>query len=217
MRNEDRGKFRGGEFRGGKRAAGVLSIGSLFCALFFTAPPADAQEIVMGREEFSPGIVMVFKGAVADRAAPAEAHLAERLADVRIKAPANWTTDAAAAPPGAPPGGFAAYLHVHAQITNETTGKIAFVTLLPHVDLLDNLHYARNAALPGEPTDLYTVKFFVDPPSASRLAMHRDWENRYGQTDEETPDGAPLLLFQPKEFSYSQVNFMHIADAPARR
>lgn len=213
MRNDDRGKFRGGEFRGGKRAAGVLSIGSLFCALFFTAPPADAQEIVMGREEFSPGIVMVFKGAVADRAAPAEAHLAERLADVRIKAPANWTTDAAAAPPG----GFAAYLHVHAQITNETTGKIAFVTLLPHVDLLDNLHYARNAALPGEPTDLYTVKFFVDPPSASRLAMHRDWENRYGQTDEETPDGAPLLLFQPKEFSYSQVNFMHIADAPARR
>lgn len=212
MRNDDRGKF-----RGGKRAAGALSIGSLFCAFFFAAPPADAQEIVMGREEFSPGIVMVFKGAVADSAAPAEAHLAERLADVRIKAPANWTADAAAAPPGAPPGGFVAYLHVHAQITNETTGKIAFITLLPHVDLLDNLHYARNAALPGEPTDLYTVKFFVDPPSASRLAMHRDWENRYGQTDEETPDDAPLLLFQPKEFSYSQVNFMHIANAPARR
>lgn len=211
MRNDDRGKC------GGKWAAGALRIGSLLLALFFAPPPAAAQEIVLGREEFSPGIVMVFKAAAPDEAAPAEAHLAERLADVRIKAPANWTTDAAAAPPGAPPGGFAAYLRVHAQITNETTGRVAFVTLLPHVDLIDNLHYARNAALPGEPTDLYTVKFLVDPPSALRLALHRDWENRYGQTDDEAPDEAPLSLFQPMEFTYSRVNFMDIADAPARR
>ncbi len=167
------------------------------------APQHSGPGLVLGQERLTPGIVMIFAGAAPGGPLPDEAHLAEALADIRIAARANWGSDAAHIPEGAPPGGFVAYLNVYAQITNETTGKNNFATLVPHVNLTDNLHYARNVALPGEPTDSYTVRFFVDPPDTFALALHRDWTSAY-----------ELELFAPVEFVYEQINFMDIANAP---
>ncbi|MEM7468508.1 MAG: iron transporter [Pseudomonadota bacterium] len=162
-----------------------------------------AVELVIGEETIKPGIVLIFEGAVRDKIRPIPHHLAERKTDVHIEARANWDTDNI--PEGTPPEGFVAYMNVSAKITNENTGKVTFVTLLPHVNLIDNLHYARNIALPGDRYETYTVEFFVNPPDKFALATHADWRDEYGNR-----------LFIPKRFKYQQVDFSAIVDAPPR-
>ena len=149
--------------------------------LLLSAASAAAQELVLGEEVIGPGVVMIFEDAVRDEVQPFTAHLAEALTDVHIEARANWHQDDTQIPEGSPPGGFVGYLHVRAQITNEATGEDTFVTLVPHINLIDNLHYARNVALPGEPSDLYTVRFFVNPPDPSNSRFNETGRN-YGRT-----------------------------------
>ena len=96
-------------------------------------------------------------------------------------------------------------MSINAEIMNEVTGEYKFTTLTPHINLIDNLHYARNIALPGQATDPYTVKFFVNPPDLFKLGVHRDWLNQYGR-----------LLFPVKEFTYKSVDFTEIVNAPPR-
>ena len=179
--------------------------GTAAAALALSAPAAAQFELVLGEEHFEPGIVLIFEGAVRDHVEPTVQHLAERYTEVHIEARANWEDDEAMIPPGTPPGGFVGYMHVNARIRNEMTGQYKFVTLTPHVNLIDSLHYARNIALPGEAGDPYEVTFFVDPPSQFALAKHRDWLDGYGE-----------LLFEPVSFTYEGVNFMEIVNAPPR-
>ena len=175
------------------------------CMLVALASPLNAQELVLGEETVEPGIVFIFEGAVRDHVVPTVQHLPERETDVHIEARANWGADEETLPDGTPPGGFVGYLLVHAEITNETSGVGAFVTLLPHTNLIDSTHYARNIALPGVAGDLYKVTFYVNPPDPFSLALHRDWLDGYGDK-----------LFEARVFTYENVSFSDIAIAPPR-
>ena len=176
----------------------------IFSILAFAFTNSNAVELVIGEERIEPGIVLIFEGAVRDHIKPSAQHLAERKTDVHIEARANWDIDNI--PEGTPPEGFVAYMNISAEIINQHSGETLFVTLLPHVNLIDNLHYARNIALPGNADDLYIVKFNINPPDKFSLATHADWRRDVGNK-----------LFQPKRFRFENVSFEEIVNAPPRQ
>lgn len=178
----------------------VLALGMILAAV----PPTAAQELVIGEELAHPGIVFIFEGAVRDHVAPESQHLHEDLTHVHIEARVNWAETGI--PEGTPPGGFVPYLNINALVHNEVTDEITFVSLLPHINLIDNFHYARNMQLPGGAGDSYAVYFYINPPGEFALARHRDWLNNYGRD-----------LMQSRVFIYRNVNFMEIVTAPPRQ
>jgi len=174
-------------------------IGGLFLSsISFSS--AFGVELVIGEEQVKPGIVFIFEGAVKDTISPKKMHLAENETHVHIEARANWA--ATDIPEGTPPNGFVAYLHINAKITNEVTGMSTFIDLLPHVNLIDNFHYARNIALPGKISDLYSVEFNILPPASSEVGLHKDWVSKYGRR-----------LTRTWSFQYKNVDFEEIAKA----
>lgn len=183
----------------------LLAVTAVAVSMAWLTPAARAQELVLGEEHIYPGIVLIFEAAVRDKVLPESQHLAEDLTDIHIEARANWHADESEIPPGTPPGGFVAYLNLNAEITNQVTGKKKFVTLLPHINLIDSLHYARNMQLPGEPTDLYKVKIYLDPPDPFSLSLHRDWAYGWGKQ-----------LTNSRVFTYDDVQFVDIVTAPPR-
>lgn len=194
-------------------APAVLVLAAGFLGLLLTgAQPALAQELVIGEAESTrddggfrvfPGIVFIFEGAVRDFVHPTTRHLAEGETHVHIEARVNWDTDNI--PDGTPAEGFVPYLNISAQITNESdTTKTTFVPLPPHINLVDNFHYAYNMQLPGTATDMYTVTFHIDPAGES-VGKHRDWVNGYGS-----------LVMQKKTYTFTGVNFMEIVCAAPR-
>jgi uncharacterized protein involved in high-affinity Fe2+ transport len=74
--------------------------------------------------------------------------------------------------------------------------------LLPHINLIDNFHYARNISLPGSIEDSYSVKFNIMGPGETDLALHMDWLKLYGDK-----------LLSNKTFSYTNINFAEVAKA----
>ena len=160
----------------------------------------NAQELVIGEERVEPGIIFVFEGAIKDQIIPLSMHLTENQTNIHIEARVNW--DVIDIPTGTPKNGFIPYLHITAKITNEKSGLTTFIDLLPHINLIDNFHYARNISLPGEVNDLYSVDFNITPPTQIDLALHNDWVNMYGKE-----------LFKGKLFQYSDVDFEEIANA----
>ena len=108
-------------------------------------------------------------------------------------------------PDGTPAGGFVPYLHMTAiyGMTNEKTGLKTFIDLVPHINLIDNFHYARNISLPGSVDDLYSVEFNILPPTHIDLSLHKDWMDNYGI----------LILMDGCTFSYKNVDFSEIAKA----
>ena len=158
------------------------------------------DELVIGEKRVDSGIVFIFEGAKKDIVHPTDHHLAEADTHVHIEARVNWDTEANGIPPGTPEGGFVPYLNISAKVTNESdTDKVAFVPLPPHINLIDNFHYAYNMQLPGAITDDYTVEFFVDPPGDA-LAKHYDWINGYGAT-----------VMNARSFTYTGCDFADIA------
>ena len=97
-----------------------------------------SQELIIGEETVDPGIVFIFEGAVKDHIMPNGMHLKESQTNIHIEARVNWDTKNI--PNGTPAGGFVAYLHITAKITNEKTGISTFIDLLPHINLVDNYH-----------------------------------------------------------------------------
>ena len=160
----------------------------------------NAQELVIGEERVEPGIIFVFEGAIKDQIIPLSMHLTENQTNIHIEARVNW--DVIDIPTGTPKNGFIPYLHITAKITNEKSGLTTFIDLLPHINLIDNFHYARNISLPGAINDLYSVDFNITPPTQIDLALHNDWVNMYGKE-----------LFKGKLFQYSDVDFEEIANA----
>ena len=159
-----------------------------------------SQELIIGEETVQPGIVFIFEGAVKDHVMPSGMHLKENETNVHIEARVNW--DIKNTPKGSPEGGFVAYLHITSKVTNQQTGLSTFIDLIPHINLIDNYHYARNISLPGKKDELYTVEFNVIPPTNIELSLHKDWLNKYGNQ-----------LMTDKYFLYENVNFEEIVNA----
>ena len=160
----------------------------------------ESLELVIGEERIEPGVIAIFEGAIKDHITPNALHLHESLTQVHIEARINWADDSI--PAGTPRGGFVPYLRVTALVTNQNSGLRTFIDLLPHINLIDNFHYARNIALPGNATDLYSIEFNILPPAEVELALHKDWTNKYGSK-----------IFEKAYFKYSNVDFSEIASA----
>tara|TARA_B100001093_G_scaffold457748_1_gene469686 strand:- start:418 stop:957 length:540 start_codon:yes stop_codon:yes gene_type:complete len=162
-----------------------------------------SQELIIGEETVHPGIVFIFEGAVKDHVIPEGMHLKENQTNIHIEARVNWDTDDI--PDGTPSGGFVAYLHITAKVTNQNSGMSTFIDLLPHLNLVDNYHYARNISLPGNADDLYLVEFNILPPTHIDLSLHKDWLDNYGNE-----------LMKNQYFKYSNVDFKEIANSSRR-
>lgn len=171
----------------------------LFPMLFFALSKVNSQELIIGEERVEPGIVFIFEGAVKDTVHPESANLAEDETNVHIEARVNW--DAVNIPDGAIPDGFIPYLRISSTVYNENTGLKTFVDLIPHINLIDNFHYARNIYLPGGENDLYTVEFYINPPENSDLAFHMDWTKIFGNK-----------LIDNYTFIYKNINFLEIVN-----
>ena len=181
----------------------LLNSVSLIAVLLISPLSVESLELVIGEERIEPGIVAIFEGAIKDHIHPQSLHLQEELTEVHIEARVNW--DEKNIPEGTPGGGFVPYLRITALVTNQKTGLRTFVDLLPHINLIDNFHYARNIALPGNPKDLYSVEFNLIPPADVELALHRDWAVLFGG-----------FLFRAVEFKYTDVDFSEITSASRR-
>ena len=135
----------------------ALKILFFFYILFFSSSNILSQELIIGEERIEPGIVLIFEGAVKDVVIPKSNNLSVEETNVHIEARVNW--DSLNIPEGTPAGGFVPFLKISSVILNQSTGLKTFVDLTPHINLIDNFHYARNIALPGKVDDLYTVEF----------------------------------------------------------
>ena len=93
-------------------------------------------------------------------------------------------------------------MHITVLVKNSKTGLKTFVDLKPHINLIDNFHYARNISLPGSVNDFYDVQFKISPPSNTELALHNDWFKKYGKN-----------LLNHYTFNYKRINFKQIAGA----
>ena len=159
-----------------------------------------SQELVIGEERVEPGIVLIFEGAIKDVIEPKSNNLSVEETNVHIEARVNW--DSNNIPDGTPSGGFIPYLKISSTVLNEKTGLKTFIDLTPHINLIDNFHYARNISLPGKKDELYTVEFNVIPPTNIELSLHKDWFDKYGNQ-----------LMANQYFLYENVNFEEIANA----
>lgn len=159
-------------------------------------------EMIIGSGSIEPGVDLIFEGGVKDEIMPEEYYLSENETDVHIEVLANWSSDA---PEGSPEGGHVAYLNVTAVLINETTGSSDTHKLTPHVNMSDNLHYAKNIKLPGKIDESYTVIFEIRPPKNDELGMHYDW--RY-IVDKE--------LIVAERFEFNNLDFKEIAISKRR-
>ena len=157
-----------------------------------------SQELIIGEERVKPGIVFIFEGAIKDIVYPENYNLAEEFTDIHIEARVNW--DTLNIPEGTPAGGFIPYLKINAVVTNQRTDLKTYIDLIPHINLVDNFHYARNISLPGNIDDKYEVEFFINNPSKFDLSFHKDWLENYSES-----------LIEDKVFKYSDISFGEIA------
>ena len=153
------------------------------------------EEMIIGSETIDPGIEIVFEAAPKDTVFPEKFYLPESETDIHIEMLANWSEDNLVSVPS---GGFVAYLKVKAIVTNEK-GAIIEIYLTPHLNLVDNLHYAQNIKLPGSIKDLYDVTFIIEPPDSKSFGIHYDWHEKFGG------------LIQESSFTYKNLNFEQIA------
>ena len=159
-------------------------------------------EMIIGTGSIEPGVDLIFEGGVKDEIVPEEYYLSENETDVHIEVLANWSSDA---PKGSPEGGHVAYLNITAVLINETTGSSDTHKLTPHVNMSDNLHYAKNIKLPGKIDESYTVIFEIRPPKNDELGMHYDW--RYAVNKE---------LIVAERFEFNNLDFKEIAISKRR-
>lgn len=157
-----------------------------------------SQELIIGEERIEPGIVLIFEGAIKDEVFPRSNNLDINNTNIHIEARVNW--DKNDIPKGTPAGGYIPYLKINARIINSSTGLSTYIDLLPHINLIDNFHYARNISLPGKVSDKYDVIFNIQPPSEYDLNLHKDWKDNYGYD-----------LFKKTKYEYSKVDFEEIA------
>ncbi len=163
--------------------------------IFLITTSTDSSEMIIGEENLSPGIDLIFEGAPKDIIHPKKYFRSESSTDIHIEMLANWSNEA---PEGSPIGGFVPYLKVFASIKS-VSGKAIRVELTPHLNMSDNLHYAQNIKLPGKIDELYSITFTIHPPENDELGIHFDWDKNIG------------LLTKKATFIYDDLNFKDIA------
>ena len=173
-----------------------------FVVISFNTLSKDLPEMVIGEETVSPGINLIFEGAIKDDVSPAYKFGKESTSDIHLEVLSTWNENA---PRGSTKGGFVAYLEVSAKILNENNGSYKNIRLLPHINMSDNLHYALNTKLPGKRDDLYTVIFTIKPPKPGDLGMHFDWREEVDS-----------FLIKEHTFIYKNLDFFTIAEASRR-
>ena len=134
---------------------------------------------------------------------PSSSNLNENLTDVHIEARVNWDTDNI--PNGTPKGGFVPYLHINALITNQKTGLKTFIDLIPHINLSDNFHYARNVSLRRKNRGFIYCKIYYISAFKYDVSLHMDWKNEIGNS-----------FFETVTYNYKDVQFEEIAKASRR-
>ena len=169
----------------------------LFALLILCQQQETRAEMIIGTGYINPGVDLIFEGGVKDEIMPQEYYLSENETDVHIEVLANWSSEA---PNGSPEGGHVAYLNVNATLINEVNGSSETHILTPHVNMADNLHYAKNIKLPGRIDEKYTVIFEILPPKNDQLGMHYDWRNT---VDDELVDVG--------RFEFNNLDFKEIA------
>lgn len=169
---------------------------NLFLSIFLLF--SHVSELILGKKVVEPGIVFIFEGAIKDEIHPKSLHLDEDETNVHIEARVNWNIENI--PKGAVPGGFIPYLNITAKIINETNGLRSFIDLTPHINLIDNFHYARNIHLPGSDEDLYSIEFSITPPLSAEIALHKDWRLIYGNK-----------ILKEYKFYFNNVDFKEIS------
>ena len=179
---------------------GIMKILYIICIFISLQNLSYSQELVIGEERVKPGIVFIFEGAIKDHIMPEEMHLMENVSNIHIEARVNW--DNKDIPEGTPAGGFVPFLAINAKIINTKTGLSTFIDLVPHINLIDNFHYARNITLPGKISEDYSIEFNVTGPTLKELALHKDWYESYGSN-----------FMEINKFFYQKVNFEEIAKA----
>jgi len=104
-------------------------------------------------------------------------------------------------------GGFVPYLNVNMLAVNKKTGESVKTILLPHLNLIDGFHYARNVDLPGDPASTrrfrraeYDLTFWINPPDIGVVSIHSDFGD---QTDQNK-------IVEPQVFTFSDVNFADV-------
>ena len=165
----------------------------ILLALFFV--PLFSEEMIIGKKTIQPGIEFVFEGAPKDIIFPKNLHLSEKDTDIHIEMLAHWTEDNSAS---APAKSFVAYLNVSAEIKSKS-GASKKIKLTPHLNLIDNLHYAQNVKLPGSIDDLYDITFTISPPKKEDLGIHFDWNSKFGG------------LMKKTSFTFKDLDFEKIA------
>ena len=163
---------------------------------------AELPEMVIAEERIPAGISFVFEGAIKDSVYPVTDFDQEDKSDIHIEVLANWNENA---PAGSPIDGFVAYLRINALIINQRSKEENLINLLPHVNLSDNFHYALNTKLPGKRSDLYTVRFLIQPPKPGTVGIHFDWKDKVGS-----------ILPNEYSFEYRDLNFEKIANSSRR-
>jgi hypothetical protein len=156
---------------------------------------SNADEMVFGEETISPGLKVIFEAAPKDTIFPSEYYLTESDTDIHIEMLINWSDES---PAGSPVGGFIPYLDVTATIVAKN-GNLEIAKLTPHINIIDNFHYAQNIKLPGAIDETYKVTIVIDPPSDGKLGIHYDWKEKYG------------FLIKQSKFEYKNLSFREIA------
>ena len=177
---------------------------SIFFTTFLIQIPLSSSEMILGREKITKDITVIFEGAPRDKifSSPNNPHLSESETDVHIEALVNWNEDIDI--PSQVPGSFIPYLQVRAKIINQETDASKTIDLVPHINLIDGFHYARNIKLPGSIDDIYLITFTIKQDS-DHLSYHKDWKDNYG-----TP------VISETSFTYQDLNFFDVSQETRR-
>jgi hypothetical protein len=176
--------------------------GIFFLISLIINTPSFSNEMLIGKEKISPGIDIIFEGAVRDDIEPKGFYLNEDESDIHIEALATWSSNG---PGGSIEGGFIPYLDIQVEIINQKTKEEGVYELIPHLNMSDNFHYANNLKLPGNKNDTYIVTFIISPPKKGSIGFHFDWRKEVNDN-----------LISKEIFLYKDLNFSKIASQKRR-
>ena len=166
--------------------------------LFSSSLYSYGEELIIDEKDFG-NFNFVFEAAPKDKVFSQGnlKNLRESETDIHIEALVTWRDNINIE--GQIPNSHIPYLDIKAEIINEKTNESVRIDLIPHINLTDGYHYARNIKLPGSAMDPFTVNFSIKSKKDS-LTYHNDWKSKYG---------LPVMI--DKDFSYNNLDFYEMS------